>query len=74
MFMAADRDVVVPPHRHGAQWGIVLAGTMELTMEGVCNTYGPGQTHYIPAGVEHEALLHAGWQGLYVFDRVPRPL
>jgi len=59
----------VPPHRHGAQWGVVLAGRMELTLGGKTEYYGPGQTHYIPAGVEHTALLHAGWRGLYVFDR-----
>jgi hypothetical protein len=73
LFMAADRDVVAPPHRHGAQWGVVLAGRMELTMGGKSETYGPGQTHYIPAGVEHEAVLYAGWRGLYIFDRMQRP-
>ncbi|HUN80522.1 MAG TPA: cupin domain-containing protein [Phycisphaerae bacterium] len=69
IFMAADRDVEVPKHRHGAQWGIVLAGSMELTLGGKTERYGPGQTHYIPADVEHEATLYAGWRGLYIFDR-----
>lgn len=72
VFMAADRDVIVPRHRHGAQWGIVLSGTMTLEIGGLVATYGPGQSHYIPAGVEHEAVLHAGWQGLYIFDRIAR--
>lgn len=69
IFMAADRDVVVPRHRHGAQWGIVLAGHMELEMGGVRESYGAGQTHYIPAGVDHEAVIYAGWRGLYIFDK-----
>jgi quercetin dioxygenase-like cupin family protein len=72
MFMAADRDVIMPPHKHGAQWGVVLDGRMELTVGGKRETYGPGQTHYIPAGVEHEAVLYAGWRGLYIFDRAKR--
>lgn len=74
IFMAADRDVFVPRHRHGAQWGIVLAGTMELEMGGERELYGVGQSHYIPAGVDHEAILHAGWRGLYVFDRSERTM
>ena len=67
LFMAADRDVRVPSHCHGAQWGIVLEGTMDLTMDGEPRTYNRGDSHYIPAGVEHEAVLYAGWRGLYVF-------
>lgn len=69
VFMAADRDVFVPRHHHGAQWGVVLAGTMELEINGERERYGVGQAHYIPAGVDHEAILFAGWRGLYVFDR-----
>ncbi len=70
--MAADRDVIVPRHRHGAQWGIVLAGEMELTIEGNTYLYGRGDVHFIPGGVEHEALLRAGWEGVYFFERTHR--
>lgn len=69
VFMQAEEDVTVPAHRHGPQWGVVLAGTMTLTMDGVTRTYQRGDTHFIPAGVEHEATLHAGWSGVYVFPR-----
>lgn len=68
IFMTAERDVHVPLHRHGAQWGIVLEGEMDLTIDGVTRTYRRGESHYIPAGVAHEATLFSGWQGLYVFD------
>jgi hypothetical protein len=69
LYMAADRDVVVPTHRHGAQWGVVLAGVMDLSIGEHRRTYKHGEAHYIPAGVDHTALLYAGWQGLYVFKR-----
>lgn len=69
VFMEAEQRVVVPRHHHGAQWGVVLAGTMELNMDGQHRTYGRGDTHFIPAGAEHEAILHAGWRGIYVFER-----
>ena len=72
IFMAADRDIFVPAHHHGAQWGVVLDGRMELTIYDRTRIYERGETHFIPAGVEHSAALYSGWRGLYVFDR-PAP-
>lgn len=69
VFMEAERDVVVPRHHHGAQWGVVLDGVMELTIGAEHRTCTRGDTHFIPAGAEHEATLHAGWRGIYVFER-----
>jgi len=74
VLMEADEDVLVPRHQHGAQWGVVLAGRMDVTIGDEKRTYPAGQTHFIPAGVEHEARLYAGWRGLYVFARDARPL
>ncbi|NOT01435.1 MAG: cupin domain-containing protein [Phycisphaerales bacterium] len=71
IFMTADRDVLVPTHHHGAQWGLVIEGRMELTLGDQCRVYERGETHFIPAGVDHQALLYAGWRGLYVFERPP---
>jgi mannose-6-phosphate isomerase-like protein (cupin superfamily) len=72
IFMEAKQTVAVPRHHHGAQWGVVLDGTMELTIGEETRTYERGGAHFIPAGVEHEATLFAGWRGLYVFAR-PTP-
>lgn len=71
IFMAADRDVRIPMHHHGAQWGIVLQGEMELTVADQTRVYRRGEAHFIPEGVDHEALLRAGWRGLYLFRRWP---
>lgn len=70
VFMQADEEVVIPRHHHGPQWGVVLAGKMTLTIDEHTATYGPGDAHYIPAGVEHAATLRDGWRGMYVFPRV----
>jgi mannose-6-phosphate isomerase-like protein (cupin superfamily) len=67
IFMAAEQDVLVPAHHHGAQWGVVLEGEMELTIRGETRNYGRGDVHYIPAGVEHTAILRAGWKAIYMF-------
>lgn len=48
---------VVPPHSHGAQWGVVLDGEMELTIGGETRTYRRGDHYYIPAGTVHSATF-----------------
>ena len=41
-FMEIDPIGEVSPHSHGAQWGVVLDGEMELTIGGVTKTYKKG--------------------------------
>jgi len=47
----------VEPHSHGAQWGVVFEGEMELSIGGVTRTYVKGDRYYIPAGVTHGAVF-----------------
>lgn len=47
----------VEPHSHGAQWGVVFEGEMELTIGGETRTYRSGDRYYIQAGVVHSALF-----------------
>jgi quercetin dioxygenase-like cupin family protein len=61
VFMEFDRDVEVSAHSHGAQWGIVLEGTIDLTIGGVRRRYVRGDRYFIPAGVEHSAVIYAGY-------------
>jgi quercetin dioxygenase-like cupin family protein len=60
VFFRATEEFEVPPHAHGAQWGIVVIGRLHLTVDGEPGTYGPGDTYDIPAGAEHSARLEAG--------------
>lgn len=66
LLQAADKQVVffeidpigeVPIHTHGDQWGVVIEGEMDLTIGGETHTYGPGDTYFIPGGVEHGATF-----------------
>ena len=63
---------VVPSHSHGEQWGIVLEGAVELTMNGDTCVVGPGETYFIPAGVEHSATFRAQTRLVDVFADVDR--
>ena len=67
MFYEIDHDLEVPEHAHGAQWGVVLAGEMELEIEGRASTYRAGDTYYVPDGARHIARIRAGYKGVDVF-------
>ena len=72
IFMTFPEDVDVPEHDHAAQWGAVLAGEIELTVGGETNTYRPGDTYFIPAGVPHRARIKGGSSLQDLFDQVNR--
>ena len=48
---------MVAKHSHGAQWGIVFEGEMELTINGVTKTYKKRDRYFIRSGVKHLANL-----------------
>ena len=68
VFFRAEEDLEVPPHSHGAQWGIVVTGRLHLTIDGDAKEYEPGETYDIPAGAEHSAQLQAGSCVIDVFQ------
>lgn len=72
MFYELHERADVPEHSHGAQWGVVLAGSVDFTIDGVTRTYGPGETYSIPAGVPHSAVMHSGTIGIDVFADADR--
>jgi len=74
VFFTFLKDMVLPMHSHGAQWGSVIEGEILLTIGGDTRTYGPGHSYMIPAGVEHGAQIKAGTRVIDVFaeaDRYP---
>jgi hypothetical protein len=62
----------VPVHTHAAQWGVALAGRVDLTIDGVEHTYTTGDHYFIPAGVEHSARIHAGYAAMEFYDEPAR--
>lgn len=47
----------IKPHSHGAQFGVVLDGEMELTIDGKPLVVRKGDSYYIPPGVIHSAKM-----------------
>ncbi len=67
LFMEFEKDIEVPEHSHGAQWGIVVSGEMELTIEGETGTHKKGDSYYIPEGAIHSARIKAGYADITFF-------
>ena len=47
----------VSEHSHGAQWGMVIEGEIELTIGGITHTYKKGDCYSIPDKVIHSAVF-----------------
>lgn len=67
-FFTFHEDFELPPHSHKGQWGTVIVGRLELTIEGVTTVYAPGDTYDIPSGTVHSVKVTAGTQALDVFE------
>jgi quercetin dioxygenase-like cupin family protein len=74
VFFTFLRDLTLPIHSHGPQWGTVVEGEIVFTIGDDTKTYGPGDSYSIPAGVPHGALIRGGTRVIDVFaeaDRYP---
>lgn len=72
VFLSFPAGAKAAPHKHGEQWGVVLAGEMLLTIEGETRRYGLGEWHHVPAGALHSAEFPADTFLMDVFADVDR--
>jgi quercetin dioxygenase-like cupin family protein len=72
LFMEFAEEAQVPEHSHEAQWGVVLAGKIDLTIDGIERTYTKGDSVFIPKGVKHSAKIHAGYADISFFNEKGR--
>lgn len=71
-FFRLEPGSAVPDHAHGAQWGIIVEGEVEMTIAGERRTYRKGDCYLIPEGVTHSARCEAGALALDVFADAKR--
>lgn len=72
LFMSFAEDTELPEHSHEAQWGVVLAGKIELTIDGTTQIYQKGDNYFIPAGGPHSGRIYAGYSDITFFDEKDR--
>lgn len=68
VFFRIPAGVSVPPHSHSAQWGVVVSGSMEITVGGIKKTCGPGDAYTIGAGEIHEVKCLTDIVAIDFFD------
>ena len=72
IFMTFEKDVEVPEHSHEAQWGVVLDGEIEFTIDGDKFVFTRGNTYFIPKDIPHSARVRKGYKDLTLFDQKDR--
>ena len=72
LFMEFSEAAELPEHSHEAQWGVILEGRIDLTIDGKRHAYSKGDRYFIPAGVKHSARIHAGYADITYFDAADR--
>ena len=72
LFMEFSEGVDVPEHSHAAQWGVVVAGKVDLTIDDVERTYTKGDSVFIPKGAKHSAKIYAGYADVSFFNQKDR--
>jgi len=72
IFMEFSEAVELPSHSHESQWGIVLEGRIDLTIDDVKHTFTKGDRYFIPKGVEHSAKIYAGYADMTFFNQKDR--
>ncbi len=72
LFMQFSEDAEVPEHSHESQWGVVLQGKIDLTIDGVERTYSKGDCVFITKGAKHSAKVYAGYADISFFNQKDR--
>lgn len=72
VFFDFKQDFELPPHSHLGQWGTLVAGEIELTIDDETKTYTPGMSWDIPSNVVHSSKIKAGALVIDVFEEADR--
>jgi quercetin dioxygenase-like cupin family protein len=68
VFLELSAGTRIPPHSHGEQWGIVVAGELEFTMNGETVKRTAGDSYLVPNGAEHSTSMITDCLVIEVFD------
>lgn len=72
LFMRFEKDAEFPEHAHESQWGIVLEGKIEITIDGIPHTFGKGDRYFVEKGVKHSSKVFAGYADMTFFNQKDR--
>ena len=72
MLFEFSKDVHVPEHSHGAQFGVVVAGSLRVRKGAVVSQFRGGDSYLVKSGELHEAWIKQGTVLIEFFEDVDR--
>lgn len=72
VFFTLEGPADIPPHAHQAQWGVILEGEVEMTIDGQTRTLKQGDSYFIPTGAVHSAHVLSSMKALDFFSEPNR--
>lgn len=72
VFMEFEEDVILPEHSHESQFGIILEGKIDLTINEKKFTFKKGDRYFIPKNTIHSAKIYAGYADITFFNQKDR--
>ncbi len=68
VFFEIQPGTILPEHSHCFQWGIVIDGSIELTIGGKKKVYNKGDSYIMPEGAPHSARIPDGCLAMDYFS------
>jgi mannose-6-phosphate isomerase-like protein (cupin superfamily) len=72
VFFEIQPGVIIPPHTHKAQYGIIIEGEMTLTIAEEPHHLKTGDSYFIPENVKHQGSFHTFVRAMDYFDEPNR--
>jgi len=72
LYMEFEKDVIIEEHSHESQWGVILDGQIDLTIDGKEFVFRKGDRYFIPKGVKHSAKIYKGYADITYFNQKDR--
>ncbi|MFX1327545.1 MAG: cupin domain-containing protein [Promethearchaeota archaeon] len=72
LYMMFEKDVILEEHSHESQWGVILEGKIDLTIDGKEFQFKKGDRYFIPKGVKHSAKIYKGYADITYFNQKDR--
>lgn len=64
LYCESDAEVIIPEHSHGEQWGVVIKGRVELTIQNRMRICTRGDMYHIPSGAAHRVHIFPGFRAI----------
>jgi len=68
LFYEVPEGSTSPDDSHANEWGLVIKGQVDITIDGETKVYGPGDTYFVRDGEVHSVVNHPGLIAIAVFE------